>query len=322
MTELHFSLLTTIVVNEVLSIVLTEKKMPVLQKLNFYRRILIGVLFMAAFFALLSFNLFAGAVPDLQPGEFEDFELEDYLAIVAAIGEVEEYPHFLEENAERYKEYQASNPNMPFGTVIAHVNVNIDKGAYNDVEIVPDPDKITVLLNKHFALPEDWSPGDLVDIGNGHMMREEAAAHFAEMREAMREDNLSLVMIVTYRSYSTQRNHFNNAVSRFGRAAAEGGNARPGHSEHQTGLAMDVLHKAHDGGLMMNMGFDRSRQFSWLHDNAHNYGFILRYPQGYRAPSGFTFEPWHWRYAGTKAAKKMKKKGIATFEEYWGRYCV
>jgi len=206
--------------------------------------------------------------------------------------------------------------------VIAYVNVNIDKGPYNDIEPVAEPDEITVLLNKHFALPSDWSPSDFVDIGSGHLMREEAATHFILMREAMREVNLNLVVVVTYRSFSTQRNHFNNALARSGRAVAEGSNARPGHSEHQTGLAVDVLHRGHDGGLMVNQGFERSRQLEWLVENAHNYGFILRYPNNYRNISGFIYEPWHWRYVSVPVATAMHERGIVLFEEFYGRYLV
>jgi len=255
-------------------------------------------------------------------GEFEDFELEDYLAIIDAIAEQGEYPHFLEKNSQRYEEYQENNPNVPFDTVIARVNVNIDKQPYEVIEPVPDPDKITVLVNKHFFLPDTWEPGDWADIGNGHKMRAEAAEQYIKMRDAMREDNLSLVTVIVFRSYATQRGHFSNAVARLGQASAEGGFARAGHSEHQTGLAVDVLHKGHDGGLMMDMGFENSAQFRWLVENAHNYGFILRYPNGYRNVSGFMFEPWHWRYVGVPIATAMKDREIALFEEFYGRYLI
>ena len=236
------------------------------------------------------------------------------------MAETEEYPHFLEANSQRYNEYQSRNPEMSFDLVIAHVNAYIDKEPYEDILQVSDPYSTTVLVNKIFSLPSDWAPDDLTDIGGGHMMREEAAEHFNLMREAMRDDGLNLVIVITQRTYRSQRNHYNNAVAELGRASADAGFARPGHSEHQTGLAVDVLHRAHDGGLMMRQGFDDSRQYTWLIENAHNYGFILRYPQGYRNLSGFIFEPWHWRYVGIPVATAMHNEEIALFEEFYGRY--
>jgi D-alanyl-D-alanine carboxypeptidase len=286
------------------------------KKLILYILIAVGFISLLPVFASANTNQGASACA------FEYLEFEDYLAVISAIAETVEYPHFFIENEHRYEEYHSNNPDMPFDVMIALVNVNIDKGAYTDVYPVADPDEISVLVNKHFELPPDWSPDDFTDIGGGHLMREEAAAAFILLREAMGEAGLNLTVVITHRSYATQRNHFNNAVNRLGLASAEGGFARPGHSEHQTGLAIDVLHRAHDGGLMMNMGFENSRQFDWLVDNAHDFGFILRYPSGYRSLSGFIFEPWHWRYVGIPIATAMYNEAIALYEEFYGRYLV
>ena len=274
------------------------------------------------FLIILSLNIFAGARQDTKTKTFEDFDFDEYMMLISEIAETVEYPHFLEQNSHRYTVYRENNPDIPFDVVIAHVNVNIDLEPYTGVQSIEDPYKITVLVNKYFSLEADWEPGDFVDIGGGHLMREEAAQYFKEMREAMREENLNLNIIITYRSYRSQRNHFSNAVARSGRASAEAGFARAGHSEHQTGLAIDVLHKAHDGGLMMNMGFEQSRQFNWMVENAHEYGFILRFPRGYRDYSKFIFEPWHWRYVGADIATAMYNEEIALFEEFYGRYLV
>ena len=252
----------------------------------------------------------------------DESELNEYFLTIAAMAEVEEYPHFLAENSQRYEDFQTRNPDMSFGTVIALVNVNTDKEHYSDILPVPDPYSVTLLVNKHFSLPSEWAPEDFVDIGGGHLMREESAEHFLRMREAISKENLNLTIIITYRSYTSQRNHFNNAVARHGRANAEGGNARPGHSEHQTGLAVDVLHRWLEGDLMMNMRFENSAQFSWLVENAHEFGFIQRYPRGYRSHHGFMFEPWHWRYVGIPIATVMFREDIPTYEEFYGRYLV
>ena len=286
------------------------------------RRLVFVALFMAGFLILLSFSMSAYALPVTGFETFEDFDFEEYLAIISAMAEAGEYPHYIEENEQRYIEYQEKNPNTPFDVVLARVNVNIDLEPYVDIEPITRPEEITVLVNKHFALAEDWSPDDFVDLGGGHLMREEAAEMFSLMREAMREDNLNLNIIVTYRSFSRQRNHFDSGVARVGQQSAQWGFARAGHSEHQTGLAIDILHRGHDGGLMMDMGFERSGQFDWLMENAHEFGFILRYPQGYRDVSGFMFEPWHWRYVGAPVATAMKNEDIVLYEEFYGRYLV
>ena len=297
----------------------------------------------AGFMALLSFSTFIPSVnaqltdkpgvqffADILKSNLEnfdlftpgDFDFEEYRAVISIMAESEEFPHFLAENAERYDAYQELNPNMPFDVVIAHVNVSIDKEFYVDVQPVPNPDSITVLVNKIFEMPEDWEPGDFVDLGGGHLMRVDAAEHFNKMRDVMREAGLNLNIIITYRSYSRQRSHFNNGVARVGMASALLGFAKAGHSEHQTGLAIDVLQKAHDGGLMMDHGFENSRQYTWLLENAHEYGFILRFPRNQRDASGFTYEPWHWRYVGVPIATAMHDESIILYEEFYGRYLV
>jgi len=286
------------------------------------------ILLTAGFISLLLFSMSSVAgqtsASAIETGmivyALEELGFEEYIAVIASIAEIEEYPHFLEENSQRYEDFQVNNPTMTFDRVIALVNVNADREHYNYIQSVPDASAITVLVNKHFELPEDWEPDDFVDMGGGHLMREEAAEHFILMREAINEAGMNLNVIITYRSFARQRNHFNNAVARLGRSNAEGGNARPGHSEHQTGLAVDVLHRGHDGGLMIDMGFENSRQFSWLVENAHEFGFILRYPRGYRVHHGFMFEPWHWRYVGIPIATKMQIEDIPTYEEFYGRY--
>jgi len=271
-------------------------------------------------FIFLSLPLYANAEENQHPDRFGYSDFTEYLMITDAMAESEEYPHFLELNAKRYEDYRSANPGLSFDLIIAYVNAFLDKEPYEDVQPVPDPYNINVLVNKMFNLPPDWAPDDMVDLGGRHMLREEAAENFLLMKEAMLEDGLNLVIIATHRSYNTQRNHYNNAVAAHGLASADAGFARPGHSEHQTGLAADILHRAHQGGLMMNQGFENSKQFTWLLDNAHNYGFILRYPQNYRNLSGFIFEPWHWRYVGIPVATAMYDKEIVLYEEFYGRY--
>jgi len=271
---------------------------------------------------VFSFTASVSAVQDVDICAFDELEFDEYLAIITAIAETEEYPHFFTENTERYMAYQERYPDMPFDVVIALVNVNNDLESYRDVDIVANPNALSVLLNKHFSLPADWMPDELTDIRHGHLMHPEAAEQFERMRAAIREDNLNLVVISTYRNLTRQQNLFNNALATRGVVRTERAFARPGHSEHHTGLAVDVMHRGHTGGTMTSMRFEQSRQFAWLVENAHEYGFILRYPQGYLEISGYIFEPWHWRYVGVPLATAMHDRGIVSYEEFYGRYLV
>jgi len=253
---------------------------------------------------------------------FDELGLEGYLAIISVIAETEEYPHYFARNTERYKAYQERYPDMPFDVVIALVNVNNDMESYRGVDVVADPDAVSVLLNKHFALPQNWLPYQLTEIGRGFLLHPEAAVQLEKLRTAMRDDNLNLVIVSTYRTIERQRVLFNNAVARRGLERAQRSLARPGHSEHNTGLAVDVMHTWNIGGTLSSMNFEKTRQFAWLVRNAHEYGFILRYPQGYTEIGGYIFEPWHWRYVGVPIATAMYNRGIVSYEEFYGRYLV
>ncbi len=122
---------------------------------------------------------------------------------------------------------------------------------------------------------------------------------------------LSLSIVSGYRSYVTQRNTYNNYVARDGQAVADTYSARPGHSEHQTGLAIDV------NSLLVS--FENTPEGQWLKDNCYKYGFILRYPKGKDSITGYMYEPWHFRYVGNSLAEQLYNSGDwITLEEYLG----
>ena len=228
------------------------------------------------------------------------------------------YPHFLENNRSRYEAFQIKNPDLPLDKVIAYVNAHVDFGFYNQIVTVDDPDSISVLVNKNFALPSGYVPS-LVSVGGSYRLRSEAAQHFTKMKTDMNDLGYKIHIMAAYRTYQTQANRYSNALRRSGRASADRQFARAGHSEHQTGLAIDVLHI---GGFefMQHSDFHNTPEFAWLTENAHRFGFILRYPQEYRDIHGFIFEPWHWRYIGVFNATAMYLEGIRVFEEFYGRY--
>jgi len=250
-------------------------------------------------------------------------EDENFYEIIAAMEAAGIYAHFLEENSQRYEDYHAEYPDIAFDRVIAFVNVNVDKENYSDIQPVPDPEKITLLVNKQFSLPVDWSPSDLVSIDNDVNVREEVAFYFELMKTTMSEEGLSIYAINAYRSYSAQKDVYDRGVERWFGAPdiADQQYARAGHSEHQAGLAIDVLQSQ---GLpsMWDAAFEETSQYEWLKENAHRYGFIFRYPRGYSQYTGYNIEPWHWRYIGVEAATRMYEMNMMPFEEYYGRFLV
>ena len=118
----------------------------------------------------------------------------------------------------------------------------------------------------------------------------------------------------TYRTFEYQNNLYNGYVENFGIYYADHCSARPGHSEHQTGLAVDV-----EGSNKDYDNFEKSIEFKWMQNNAHKYGFILRYPKGKTHITGFKYEPWHYRYVGKMVAEIIYKENI-TLEEYYDKY--
>lgn len=179
---------------------------------------------------------------------------------------------------------------------------------------------ITVVVNKQRPLsPIDWAPNDLVwpevPNNNGQPMRAEAAHAIESMYAAAVADGAPFVIASGYRDYATQRGLFDSYVQRDGVAAAETYSARPGHSEHQTGLVADI----DDGsGCAFDVCFGQTAAGSWVRENAHRFGFIVRYGDGQQATTGYIYEPYHLRYVGADVASAMHAQGVATLEGFFG----
>lgn len=190
---------------------------------------------------------------------------------------------------------------------------DIDPYSCNRLTEHADPSKIDVFVNKkHCVRPLDFEPSDLVSV-NGTMISQKAADNFSAMIQAAASDGFTIWVSSSYRSYADQVETFRYWVSTDGRKAADTYSARPGYSEHQTGLAIDVA----TGGCTLDC-FGTSDHYQWMQENAATYGFIQRYYKGYEDITGYSAEEWHYRYVGPAIAKDMKDKGIKTLEEYWG----
>ncbi|AGT31914.1 peptidase M15 [Geobacillus genomosp. 3] len=194
----------------------------------------------------------------------------------------------------------------------------------NGQKVIMNPDNILVLVNKEQSLPPGYKPADLVvprvlfsfedPKAEKRHMRAEAAAALEEMFAAARRDGIELVAVSAYRSYERQRVIFAEEVRQKGEEKAVQVVAYPGQSEHQTGLAVDISSRS--AGYQLTEAFGATKEGQWVAAHAHEYGFIIRYPKGKEAVTGYQYEPWHLRYVGQKAAAVMKERGL-TLEEYF-----
>lgn len=183
---------------------------------------------------------------------------------------------------------------------------------------VDSPDSITVIVNKLRSLPADFVPEDLVELptqitGDSEKLREEAADAVETMFAAAEDDSIELEVVSSYRSYEYQQRLFDNYQEQYGNEGTDRMSARPGHSEHQTGLAFDVDTPQGDHTLQTSFGETEAGQ--WLADHGHEYGFVIRYPEDQQNITGFHYEPWHLRYFGEQYATEIfENSGVAEKE--------
>ena len=184
---------------------------------------------------------------------------------------------------------------------------------YQNVITVSNPDSMLVLVNKNYALSEDYEPSDLVlpnvlstdyNQNQNIYLRKEAAMYLEQLfYAAQNEAGLTLLARSGYRSYQTQISLYDRYVSQNGTEKADTFSARAGHSEHQTGLAMDVTADSVNRQLVTDFGL--TPEGIWLKENAHRFGYIIRYLEGREDETGYQYEPWHIRYVGVEAATEI-----------------
>ena len=186
---------------------------------------------------------------------------------------------------------------------------------YKDIKVI-NKVNIDTLVNKNIRLEKEYVPNDLelLDIKyacKDKYLRKEAKIFFEKMAEDAKKDGLNIVATSTYRSYDYQEKLYNNYCLDKGIYYADMASARAGHSEHQTGLAVDVA----DSSLDYD-NFEDTKEFIWMNKNSYKYGFILRYPKAKFHITGFKYEPWHYRYVGTKLSYYLYKNNL-TLDEYY-----
>ena len=177
------------------------------------------------------------------------------------------------------------------------------------------PESLRCLVNKMRPFAQkDWAPSDLVDF-EGQQLRAEAAQAARTMMDAAKAEGVTLTVSSAYRSYAVQQQTYQHWVSVNGQKVADQLSARPGYSEHQTGLAIDF---SSPEGCRLEECYEDTRAGRGLAKNAQNYGFILRFPKGQQAVTGYLFEPWHYRYLGKDLTARYVASGANTLEEFLG----
>ncbi|GIN72070.1 hypothetical protein J14TS2_25450 [Bacillus sp. J14TS2] len=201
----------------------------------------------------------------------------------------------------------------------------VDPTTYHDeaIQVVAEPKEIAILVNKQYKLPDNYEPDDLVypDVPfvfsekiEKRKMRKEAAKALEKMFAGAEKDEIYLAGASGYRSQETQMTVYNNYVNADGKEEADRYSARPGHSEHQTGLAIDL--SGISAECVIEDCFADTAEAKWIADHAHEYGFIIRYPKDKENLTGYMYEPWHIRYIGKDLAKEIVEQDI-TLEEYY-----
>ena len=224
--------------------------------------------------------------------------------------------YFNKEYLERYLEYKKKNKNLSNTQIIKNVNMNLDLIPYEDKRKAKNLNTEKILVNKYYYLEEDYIPENLEPINTqyaleGMKLVVTAKNAFEQLSKEAKKEGLNIIAMSSYRSYDYQVNLYNRYVKEDGQEKADTYSGRPGHSEHQTGLAVDVYNKTES-----YTNFEKTKEYEWMMEHADEYGFILRFPKEKEKETGYQFESWHYRYVGKEIASYIKKHNIS-LEEYY-----
>lgn len=227
-----------------------------------------------------------------------------------------EIDYYNKDYLDRYLAYQLNNKELEETQIIKDVNMNLDQIPYEYKLPSKNTNTEKVLVNKYYYLDENYVPDNLETIDTKYAssnMRlvKPAKEAFESLSKKAKEENLQIIAMSTYRSYQYQVNLYNRYAKEDGVEKADTYSGRPGHSEHQTGLAVDVYNKKEN-----YTNFGKTKEYEWMQQHAHEYGFILRFPEGKEKETGYEVEEWHYRYVGVEIATYIKEHNI-TLEEYY-----
>lgn len=239
----------------------------------------------------------------------------------AALSIISLLPFYDKCRKEQYIDYKMRHKNLPWVDVITQVNIGLDEEFYTNVHEIDEPGRSTVLVNKYNRLSQNYIPEDLETMDpscnpEGLMLRHEARIAFEEMCSDAYREGISLKAVSTFRSFYYQWKVYLDHITPYMpieeyQRERDKVSARPGHSEHQTGLAVDINE--------LEPTFEDTPEGKWLAQNSFQYGFILRYPRGKEAITGYDYEPWHFRFLGKELAQAVHFSNL-TYDEFYARY--
>ncbi len=235
---------------------------------------------------------------------------------VKNISEYLKYDYAKVTSLDRYLAYKKEF-GYSYEETVTRVNIGLDNTYYTNYNQIEDF-SLSVLVNKYNGLDSNYVPDDLIKVETAYAvdtkqkLSGEALEAFKKMADDMKEQELYILINSGYRDYDYQQTVYNNYLKSYGKSYAEKYAAHPGFSEHQTGLAVDIKAKNSDT-------FKGTKESKWLIGNAYKYGFILRYDKDYEDVTGYSYEPWHYRYLGKDLAKKVFDSEL-TYDEYYIRY--
>lgn len=225
------------------------------------------------------------------------------------------YNFYKEDNLKRYKTYYNDHSNLSFKDIVIRVNIGLDHEFYTNTKEVTEY-SLNMLVNKYHYVNSTYIPSDLVDLTEytvaGMQMVNEAKVAFTKMAKDAESEGYKIRAISTYRSYSFQKDLYNSYVKNDSKERADTYSARPGYSEHNTGLAVDV-----DNITKIYTNFGTTEEYKWMQKNAYKYGFIQRYTEENKDITGYIVEEWHYRYIGIEIATYMYNNKINSYEEYY-----
>ena len=229
-----------------------------------------------------------------------------------------EEKYYIEKNLDQYLTYLKENKNTSVTKAVSYINTRANEKWYTNPVDTDLSKGNLILVNKFNKLGSDYTP-ELVNVSNWYSYGEnkltkEAYEAFINMFNGAKDAGTKIVATSCFRSYDTQKRIYDTDVYKYGEEQTDESVAKPGFSEHQTGLAIDLL----EPGYSLE-NFHESTAYTWLLDNAYRFGFILRYPSDKEDITGYSYESWHFRYVGLEAAKIIHDNNI-TFDEYYAYY--
>lgn len=227
--------------------------------------------------------------------------------------------YFLEKNLKAYLKYNEEN-DKKLSDIIAIINVGANNDWYTNTKTSDITKKELMLTNKFYYLNDSYNSDNMVRVskqysyGENQMVTSDTLDAFIDMFNQAKKEDLTLIINSSYRSFKDQKEIYDKYKSQKGESYADSIAAHAGFSEHQTGMAIDIQ----TYGSTANT-FEEFDEFKWLKDNAHKYGFILRYPKDKEYLTGYAYESWHYRYVGIEAATYIYENNI-TFDEYYAYF--